>query len=125
MRQRTKLVLNVGNSLELLGAACGVYGVDRLVGFAWALILAAVLLIVAAEFVYGEDPHAPVPGTPRVVRVPLPLRPQPSRWLKERRQAWAVRRATLPLKRFSRESIARRLQTRGGYSPRTARSRSR
>jgi hypothetical protein len=85
MRQRTKLVLNVGNLLELAGAACGVYGVDRLAGFAWALVLAGVLLVIAAELIY--DGH--------IWRVSLPLRPQPSRWLKERRQGWALQRAAL------------------------------
>lgn len=85
MRQRTKLVLNVGNLLELAGAACGVWGVNRLAGFAWALVLAGVLLILAAELIY--DGH--------LWRVPLPLRPEPSRWLKERRQVWALRRVAL------------------------------
>lgn len=96
MRQRTKLVIEVGNLLELAGAACAVVGVDRLAGFSWALVAGAILLVAGAELVYGDhpDPNAP-PGTPRVWKVPLPLRPQPSRWLKERRQAWALRRARL------------------------------
>ena len=85
MRQRTRLVLNVGNLLELAGAVCGVWGVDRLAGFAWALVLAGVLLVLAAELIY--DGH--------LWRVPLPLRPEPRRWLKERRQAWALRRGAL------------------------------
>jgi hypothetical protein len=96
MRQRTKLVLNVGNLLELVGAGCGVWGVDRLEGFSWALILAAILLVVGAELVYGDhpDPDAP-PGTPRVLKIPLPLKPQPRRWATERRQAWGLRRVAL------------------------------
>jgi hypothetical protein len=94
MRQRTKLTINVGNLLELTGAICGVWAVDRLAGFSWALVLAAVLLVAGAELVYGEhpDPMAP-PGTPRVWKIPLPLRPQPSRWATERRQAIEVWRA--------------------------------
>jgi hypothetical protein len=104
MRQRTKLVLN-GNLLELVGAGCGVWGVDRLWGFSWALVLAAILLVAGAELVYGEhpDPGAP-PGTPRVWKIPLPLKPEPRRWLKERRQAWGLRQAALK----ARASRARR-----------------
>lgn len=99
MPQRTKLVLNVGNLLELVGAGCGVWGVDRLAGFSWALILAAILLVVGAELVYGEtgNPNLP-PGAPRVWKIPLPLKPQPRRWATERRQAaekWRSQRVTL------------------------------
>lgn len=69
MLQRSRLVINIGNLLELVGAAAGVYGVYRLVGLAWALIAAAVLLIVAAEFIYDG----------RLVGIPLPHRPHPRR----------------------------------------------
>lgn len=65
--QRARLVVHVDNLLELVGAAAGVYGLYRLEGLAWALILAAVLLVVAAEFIY--DGHAQA--------IPLPHRPRP------------------------------------------------
>jgi hypothetical protein len=86
--QRTRLVLNVGNLLELVGAGCGVYGVGRLAGFAWALVLAGVLLVVAAELIY--DGH--------LWRIPLPHKPEPRRWLLERRQRvekWRTQRTAL------------------------------
>lgn len=76
MRQRSYLKINAGNFLEVVGAALGVYGLDRLAGFAWALILAAILFVVAAELIYDEH----------VWRVPLPVRPQPGKWVKARRQ---------------------------------------
>lgn len=85
MRQRTKLALNAGNLLELAGSACGVYGVYRLAGFGWALVLAGVLCVAAAELIYDEH----------VWRLTLPARPQPRRWVEERRQAlglWWLRR---------------------------------
>lgn len=82
MLQRSRLAVNVGNLLELLGAACGVYGIYRLVGFAWALIAAAVLLVVAAEFIYDG----------RLVALPLPRRPHPRARLTEARQRFAVKR---------------------------------
>jgi hypothetical protein len=85
MRQRSRLAINVGNLLELLGAGCGVYGIDRLAGLSWALIATAILLIVAAELIY--DAH--------VWRLPLPLVPQPRRWIKERRQAAQIWRRSL------------------------------
>jgi hypothetical protein len=88
MRQRSRLAVNAGNLLELLGAVCGVYGIDRLAGLSWALIAGGVLLVAAAELIYDEH----------VWRVPLPLRPQPSRWIRERRQAvekWRTRQTAL------------------------------
>lgn len=80
MRQRSWLAVNAGNLLELLGAACGVYGIDRLAGLSWALIAGAVLLVAAAELIYDEH----------VWRVPLPLRPQPSKWIEARRQRFTI-----------------------------------
>lgn len=97
-QQRVRLAVNVGNLLELIGAAAAVYGVYRLVGLGFALVLAGVLAIVAAELVY--DDH--------VWRLPLPRRPRPRarivrardtlRWQRLRRRArrrarWRARRA--------------------------------
>lgn len=66
-QQRTRLVVNVGNLLELAGAGATCYGVYRLAGLGFALVLAGVLAVVAAELVY--DAH--------VWRMPLPHRPRP------------------------------------------------
>lgn len=85
MRQRTRLAINAGNLLELVGAGAVVYGVDRLVGLSWALVLAGILLVVAAELIY--DSH--------VWRVPLPRRPRPRVKAREWRQRfvlWRIRR---------------------------------
>ena len=81
MRQRSRLAVNAGNLLELAGAVCGVYGIDRLAGLSWALIAAAILFVAAAELIYDEH----------VWRLPLPLRPQPRRWMKERQQSLSIR----------------------------------
>lgn len=78
--QRTRVVVNVGNLLELIGAGAAVYGVDRLVGLSWALILAGVLLVIAAELIY--DMHT--------WRIPLPHRPRPRVWLLDKRQRFAM-----------------------------------
>ena len=98
MRQRSRLAINAGNLLELLGAGCGVYGIYRLAGLSWALIAAAILLIVAAELIY--DAH--------VWRVPLPLRPEPQRRVTEARQRiqiWRQRfRAALARRRARKAS---------------------
>lgn len=75
MRQRSRLVINAGNLIEFIAGACAVAGVYGLAGVFWALIVTAVLLVIGAEFIYGDKPW----------RVPLPLRPQPQRWLKEQR----------------------------------------
>lgn len=75
MRQRTKLVINAGNFLELIAAVCAVVGIYRLAGVSWALIATAILLVVGAELVLGDQPW----------RVPLPHRPHPQRWLAEQR----------------------------------------
>ena len=77
MRQRSRLRINVGNLLELVGVVCVVYGTARLAGLAWAIVVLGVSLVAAAELVY--DAHT--------WRIPLPLKPQPRRWLLEQRQA--------------------------------------
>jgi hypothetical protein len=64
-----RIIVNVGNLLEVLGAAVLCYAVDQLVGLAWALILAGILLIIGAEFVY--DAHTwkiPLPHVKRMFR---------------------------------------------------------
>lgn len=90
--QRARLLINVGNLLELLGAGLAVYGVYRLAGVGFACVLAGVLAVVAAELIY--DAH--------VWRVPLPRRPHPRRRLAEQRQrahGWHVRQ-TLRFRRW-------------------------
>lgn len=67
--QRYRLRINVGNLLELVAAAAACWGVYRLEGFAWMLILAAVLLAVGAEFIYDAT----------ALRIPLPHLPHPVR----------------------------------------------
>jgi hypothetical protein len=86
MRQRTQGAINVGNLLELVGAVCAVYAVISLAGVAWGILLAGILIVVAAELIYDEH----------VWRFSLPLRPQPSRWITERRQSaglWKLRQS--------------------------------
>lgn len=81
-QQRTRLVINVGNLLEVLGAASAVYGVARLAGLGFALILAGVLAVVAAEFIYDG----------RQAAIPLPHRPRPRAWAQRRRRGLRSRR---------------------------------
>lgn len=81
MRQRSYLVVKVGDLLEIIAPCLGVYGVYRLAGLGWALIAAFVLLVAVAEWV--------VPTS--VARVPLPLRPHPQVRMAERRQALSLR----------------------------------
>lgn len=84
-QQRTRVVINVGNLLELAGAGCAVYGLDRILGLGWALILAGILLVAAAELIY--DQHA--------WRIPLPRLPQIRLRVAERKdyaRAWWIRR---------------------------------
>lgn len=63
---RTRLAINAGNLLELLGAASAVYGLARVAGLGYGLMLLGVLLVVGAELVYDA----------KVWRVPLPHRPR-------------------------------------------------
>lgn len=62
MNQRTRLKLNLGNLLEVAGAALGVWSAYRYFGLTGALLVAAVLCVVAAEFLYDDV----------VLRIPLP-----------------------------------------------------
>ena len=83
--RRTRLVVNVGNLIELVGASAVVDAVDRLAGLPWALLLAGVLLVIAAELIY--DTHT--------WQIPLPHRPRPRAWLLDKRQRfgiWRMRR---------------------------------
>jgi hypothetical protein len=97
---RSRLVINVGNLLELLGAVAACVGVGLLAGLAFALILAGILLVVGAELIY--DQH--------VWRVPLPHRPRPRVWLavwrrRMRRWSWPDRmRARLIILRGRRDA---------------------
>ena len=83
MSQRYVVKINAGNVLELVGVACVAYGIDRLAGMAWAVVFVGVMLVVAAELIYGE--HA--------WNIPLPHRPQPRIRLMELRQSYRVWRA--------------------------------
>ncbi len=74
--QRTRLAINAGNLLELIGAGLACYAVADLVGVGWSLLLAAVLILVAAELAYSNV----------VWRLPLPHRPKPRVSVKERQQ---------------------------------------
>lgn len=81
---RTRLVVNVGNLLELLGCAAIAYGVSRIAGLGVALIVSGILGVAAAELVY--DAH--------VWRVPLPHTPRPRARLArtgERLRWWRLR----------------------------------
>lgn len=71
--QRYHLRISVGNLLEILGAAASVYGVARLVGLAYGLILLGILLVVAAELIYDDTS----------LRLPLPRRPHPIRAVRQ------------------------------------------
>jgi hypothetical protein len=84
-QQRTRVVINVGNLLEVLGAASAVYGVARLAGLGFALVLAGILAVVAAELIY--DGHA--------WRIPLPHRPRPRAWAQRRRRGLRSKRIRL------------------------------
>lgn len=99
-QQRVRLVVNVGNLLELAGASAAVYGLYRLAGLGFALLLAGVLAVAAAELVY--DAH--------VWRLPLPRRPRPRLRAQELRSRLAskhaVRRHQRALRR-ARRSVER------------------
>lgn len=86
-----KLAINVGNLLELAGAVILVLGILKLAGDGWALIATAIVVLIAAEINYSDH----------VWRFPLPLKPQPRRWMTEQRQSFDVRR------RRARRSVER------------------
>ena len=86
---RTRLIIVVGNTLEILGAVSACVGTYLLAGLPWMLVLLAVLLIIAAELIYDAS----------ILRVPLPRRPQLRTRLLERRQALNLWRATRRVKR--------------------------
>lgn len=87
MRQRTRLLINAGNVLEILGAASIVFGSSRLFGVGVAAIVAGVLVVLAAELIY--DGH--------VWRVPLPHRPQVRQRVKARQFQLRMWRARHPI----------------------------
>lgn len=87
---RYRIVVNFGNLLELLAAASAVYGVSRLLGLAYGLILLGILLAVGAELIYDAT----------VIRIPLPKRPHPVQ---------AIKRAETRLKRWHWDRHVRRL----------------
>lgn len=64
---RSRVVLDLGNLLELAGVVLACFAVAQLAGAAWALLAGGVALIVGAELVY--DGH--------LLRIPLPHRPRP------------------------------------------------
>lgn len=80
-QQRTHLEINAGNLLETAAAILAAYGVYRLAGMGWALIVGFVLLVALAEWVFPTS----------VWRVPLPSRPQPRERLRARSHALAIR----------------------------------
>lgn len=88
MRQRSRLVISVPDVLELAAVGLACYGVFRLAGLAWALILAAVLFVVGAEFAWDGA----------TVKIPLPLKPQPRVKVKQARQRFAIFRHGLALR---------------------------
>ncbi len=94
-----KLVINIGNLLELIGAVVLVLGIYKLAGTGWALIATAILILIAAEINYSDLP----------LRIPLPLKPQPKRWLTERRQTLEVRqrRAKRSIQRWQARTVRR------------------
>lgn len=69
MDQRSRLVVNIGNLIELAAVVALVWGVGLLAGRGWAFVTGGVLGILAAEFVYTD--HAarlPLPRLPKVLR---------------------------------------------------------
>lgn len=95
--ERARLKVNVGNLLELVGAGAAVRGVDLIVGVGYALIVAAVLMIVAAELIY--DGH--------VWSIPLPHRPRP--WQRLSRLVQDLRfRLFRARRRYARRGVAGR-----------------
>ena len=79
--RHTRLNIHVGNLLELVGVIALCFGVARLAGVGWAIVLAGVVLILWGNLSYSRA----------VLRVPLPA---------PRRDVRAARRAVArPFKR--------------------------
>jgi len=111
---RTRLRISVGNVLELAGAGVGCYAIDQLAGLRWALVAAAVLLIVGAELIYDAlslslplprvphpvakvrrtlaKVHIPRPGVPRLPHLPRVHFPSISAWRARRVVDWRLLR---------------------------------
>lgn len=53
-RPANKLAVNLGQYIEIAGAAMCVTGVYIIAGLGVALVVGAVFLVVAAEFIYGD-----------------------------------------------------------------------
>jgi hypothetical protein len=81
--RRTRLHVKKGEILELAGAGLACYAVADLVGVGFALLLAAVLILLVAETRHEGETWA----------IPLPRRPHPLVRLEERRQSWQLTRA--------------------------------
>jgi hypothetical protein len=68
-RPSNKLPINLGQWLEVFGAAMCTTGVYIIAGLGVALVVGAVFLVVAAEFVYGGAPlMVTLPRTPHLIR---------------------------------------------------------
>jgi hypothetical protein len=66
-RPANKLPINVGQYLEIAGAAMCVTGVYLIAGLGVALIVGATALIVAAEFIYGDPLMVKAPRIPKPI----------------------------------------------------------
>lgn len=90
MTRRIRIHIGVGDVLETTGAVIACVAVGHLAGLWWALLLAAVLLVVAGNLIYGQ----------RFVTVGLPNRDdlakarfravRPARMLRDRVHALAI-----------------------------------
>jgi hypothetical protein len=67
-RPANKLPINIGQYLEIAGAAMCVTGVYLIAGLGVALIVGAVALVVAAEFVYSDPVMIKHPRTPHPIQ---------------------------------------------------------
>jgi hypothetical protein len=66
-RPANKLPINIGQHLEIAGAAMCVTGVYLIAGLGVALIIGATALIVAAEFIYGDPIFIKLPRLPHPI----------------------------------------------------------